>query len=38
LGIHGVIATIIVLAFRGLNFWLPMLLGFILLRSCCKIK
>ncbi len=32
LGIHGVIATLIVLAFRALNFWLPMPLGFVLLR------
>jgi len=38
LGIHGVIATIIVLAFRGLNFWLPMLLGFILLRRVKILK
>ncbi|MCK9440169.1 MAG: flippase-like domain-containing protein [Methanothrix sp.] len=33
LGIHGFIAALIVLAFRALNFWLPMLLGFILLRK-----
>jgi uncharacterized protein (TIRG00374 family) len=32
LGIHGFIAVLIVLAFRALNFWLPMLLGFVLLR------
>jgi uncharacterized protein (TIRG00374 family) len=32
LGIGGFRAALIVLAFRGLNFWLPMLLGFILLR------
>lgn len=32
LGVHGLRAALIVLAFRGLNFWLPMLLGFILLR------
>jgi len=33
LGINGFVAASIVLAFRGLNFWLPMLLGFILLRQ-----
>ncbi|MDD1748429.1 MAG: flippase-like domain-containing protein [Methanothrix sp.] len=38
LGIHGVIAALIVLAFRGLNFWLPMLLGFILLRRVKILK
>lgn len=32
LGIHRTMAVIVVLAFRGLNFWLPMLLGFFLLR------
>jgi uncharacterized protein (TIRG00374 family) len=32
LGIQGFGAALIVLAFRGLNFWLPMLLGFILFR------
>jgi len=38
LGFHGVIATLIVLAFRALNFWLPMLLGFILLRRVKILK
>ena len=33
LGINGFVAASIVLAFRGLNFWLPMLLGFILLKQ-----
>ena len=33
LGIHRTIAVLIVLAFRGLNFWLPMLVGFFLLRK-----
>ncbi len=33
LGIHGLQATLVVLAFRGLNFWIPMLLGFFLLRK-----
>jgi hypothetical protein len=32
LGINGFVAASIVLAFRGLNFWLPMLLGFVLLK------
>jgi phosphatidylglycerol lysyltransferase len=32
LGIPGPTATIVVLAFRGLTFWLPMFLGFLLLR------
>ncbi|MGA9098363.1 MAG: lysylphosphatidylglycerol synthase transmembrane domain-containing protein [Methanotrichaceae archaeon] len=32
LGVHGTTATVVVLAFRGLDFWLPMLLGFFLLR------
>jgi len=27
LGIHRTIAVLVVLAFRGLNFWLPMLTG-----------
>ena len=38
LGIHGFIAALIVLAFRALNFWLPMLLGFILLRRVKILK
>ena len=33
LGIHRTVAVLIVLAFRGLNFWLPMLVGFFLLRK-----
>jgi uncharacterized protein (TIRG00374 family) len=33
LGIHRTIAVLVVLAFRGLNFWLPMLAGFFLLRK-----
>jgi uncharacterized protein (TIRG00374 family) len=33
LGIHRVNAALIVLAFRGLNFWLPMLAGFFLIRK-----
>ncbi len=33
LGVHGTTATVVVLAFRGLDFWLPMLIGFILLRK-----
>jgi uncharacterized protein (TIRG00374 family) len=32
LGIQGTTATVVVLAFRGLDFWLPMILGFFLLR------
>jgi uncharacterized protein (TIRG00374 family) len=32
LGVPGTTATVVVLAFRGLDFWLPMILGFILLR------
>lgn len=32
LGIPAATATVIVLAFRGLTFWLPFLLGFVLLR------
>jgi uncharacterized protein (TIRG00374 family) len=32
LGVPGTTATVVVLAFRGLNFWLPMLIGFFLLR------
>jgi len=32
-GIHRVNATLVVLAFRGLNFWLPMLAGFFLIRK-----
>ena len=32
LGVHGTTATVVVLAFRGLDFWLPMLIGFFLLR------
>ena len=32
LGVHGTTATVVVLAFRGLDFWLPMLVGFFLLR------
>ncbi len=32
-GIDGITATAVTLAFRGLIFWLPMLLGFILLRK-----
>jgi uncharacterized membrane protein YbhN (UPF0104 family) len=32
LGIHRTMAVLVVLAFRGLNFWLPMLVGFFLLR------
>ncbi|MFZ2470753.1 MAG: lysylphosphatidylglycerol synthase domain-containing protein [Methanothrix sp.] len=38
LGIQGFIAALIVLAFRSLNFWLPMLLGFILLRKVNILK
>jgi uncharacterized protein (TIRG00374 family) len=33
LGIHRTMAVLVVLAFRGLNFWLPMLVGFFLLRK-----
>jgi len=33
LGVQGTTATVIVLAFRGLDFWLPMLIGFFLLRK-----
>lgn len=33
LGIHRTMAVLVVLAFRGLNFWLPMLIGFFLLRK-----
>ncbi|MFW5940308.1 MAG: flippase-like domain-containing protein [Chloroflexota bacterium] len=33
LGVPGAAATIIVLAFRGLTFWLPMLVGFLLLQQ-----
>ncbi len=32
LGVNGFAAVFIVMAFRALNFWLPMLMGFILLR------
>lgn len=32
-GIHRVNAALVVLAFRGLNFWLPMLAGFFLIRK-----
>lgn len=32
LGVHGNTAAVVVLAFRGLDFWLPMLIGFFLLR------
>jgi phosphatidylglycerol lysyltransferase len=32
LGIPAATATVVVLAFRGLTFWLPLLLGFVLLR------
>jgi uncharacterized protein (TIRG00374 family) len=32
LGIPGTQAAVIVLAFRGLSFWLPLLVGFVLLR------
>lgn len=32
LGVKGMTATVVVLAFRGLNFWLPMLMGFLMLR------
>ena len=38
LGIQGFIAALIVLAFRSLNFWLPMLLGFILFRKVKILK
>ncbi|MFB3765315.1 MAG: YbhN family protein [Methanotrichaceae archaeon] len=33
LGVQGATATVVVLAFRGLDFWLPMLIGFFLLRK-----
>ncbi|HSM55954.1 MAG TPA: flippase-like domain-containing protein [Candidatus Sulfomarinibacteraceae bacterium] len=33
LDVPGAAATIIVLAFRGLTFWIPMLVGFLLLRQ-----
>lgn len=32
LGVRATTATVVVLAFRGLDFWLPMLIGFFLLR------
>ena len=32
LGVPAAIATVVVLAFRGLSFWLPMFIGFILLQ------
>ncbi len=32
LGISGSVATAVVLAFRGMTFWLPMAIGFVLLR------
>jgi len=32
LGIPGAVATTVALAFRGLTFWLPLLLGFVLIR------
>jgi len=32
LGVSGIMAVLIVLSFRALNFWLPMLIGFVLLR------
>lgn len=32
LGVQGMTATVVVLAFRGLDFWLPMVLGFFMLR------
>jgi phosphatidylglycerol lysyltransferase len=32
LGVPGAVATIVVLAFRGLTFWLPLLAGFILMQ------
>jgi uncharacterized membrane protein YbhN (UPF0104 family) len=32
-GIHRVDAALVVLAFRGLNFWLPMLAGFFQIRK-----
>jgi uncharacterized protein (TIRG00374 family) len=32
LGVPGIMAVLIVLSFRALNFWLPMLIGFVLLR------
>lgn len=32
LGVHPAAATLIALSFRGLTFWLPLLIGFILLR------
>ncbi len=32
LGVNGMTAAAVVLAFRGLDFWLPMLVGFFLLR------
>jgi len=38
LGINGFKAALIVLAFRGLNFWLPMLLGFALIRRVNILK
>ena len=32
LGVHSAAATLIALSFRGLTFWLPLLIGFVLLR------
>lgn len=32
LGVRGMTATVVVLVFRGLDFWIPMALGFLLLR------
>jgi phosphatidylglycerol lysyltransferase len=32
LGIPGAVATVVTLAFRGLSFWLPLALGFVLLQ------
>ena len=32
LGVHSAAATLIALSFRGLTFWLPLLIGFLLLR------
>lgn len=38
LGIPSAVATTVVLAFRGLAFWIPLLLGFILLRRAKTFK
>jgi uncharacterized protein (TIRG00374 family) len=37
LGVQEIMAVLIVLSFRALNFWLPMLVGFVLLRRLKKL-